>query len=100
MLGDLISVERAETGVAKTGSYNAFMTFAYKLSQSFTTLVSGALLQIVRFNSELEVQTPFVKGALGWIIIVGAVAVLVAGMILYLPYDIKQSQVPTENEGE
>lgn len=98
MLGDLLSVERAKTGQSNTGTYNAFMTFAYKMSQSLTLLTVGSLLQIVGFDSNLEAQSSFVRGSLGWIVIIGVTTVLAIGIFMYSKYSIKKKDVPIETD--
>lgn len=98
MMGDVIAVEQAKTGVNRTGTYNAFMTFAYKVSQGITSFIVGIMLDVIRFDSQADIQSGFVRAALGWLIIIGVGAVLIGGLFFYTRYAIYKKDVPYNEE--
>lgn len=98
MMGDVIAVEQQKTGINRTGTYNAFMTFANKVSQGITSFIVGVMLDIMRFNPESDPQTFFVRAALGWLVIVGVGTVLLGGLIYYIKYNIYKKDVPYNEE--
>ncbi|NLC16872.1 MAG: MFS transporter [Clostridiales bacterium] len=92
MMGDLIAVEQYRTGINKTGTYNSFMTFAYKLSQSFSAFLAGIMLDIIGFDASKQMsQTVF--ASLGWLVLGGVFLVLCISIVFFVQYGITKKDV-------
>lgn len=91
MMGDVITVEQNKTGINKTGTYNSYMTLAYKLSQSVTSFIAGIMLDIIGFSS--EGNSPFVLAMLGWLIIASVIIVLSISIVFYAKYNINKKNL-------
>lgn len=71
MVADTIDVEELETGVRTEGVYFGSMTFFYKLSQAITVSIIGYMLDLIRFDSHLHVQSASIQVSLGLILSLG-----------------------------
>lgn len=83
LVGDVVVIQKYETGVDKTGTYAGVMTFCYKAGQGIVTAVSTALLGVVGFVSGQSVQTEGAKSGIGWILCIGIVVFVGAGIIIF-----------------
>lgn len=92
MMGDLIAVEQHRTGINKTGTYNSFMTFAYKLSQSLSSFVAGIMLDIIGFDASKQMSRT-VFASLGWLVLVCVFLVLAISIIFFIQYGISKKDV-------
>ncbi|HEY8390494.1 MAG TPA: MFS transporter [Clostridia bacterium] len=92
MMGDLIAVEQARTGINKTGTYNSFMTFAYKLSQSFSSFMAGIILDIIGFDAQKEMSKT-VFASLGWAVLACIFIVLTVSIIFFAQYSITKKEI-------
>lgn len=98
MMGDAITVEKAQTNVDNTATYTGFMTLGNKLSQSIALLLIGVLLDIIGFKEGATEQTISVQWGLGWLVFIGVLVALVGGFIFYAKYDLKKSDIPNAVE--
>src|SRR5690606_10192207 len=57
MVADTIDVEELRSGVRREGIYYGCMTLGYKLSQSITIFLLGILLDVIKFDANLPVQS-------------------------------------------
>lgn len=57
MVADSTDAGEIETDERQEGLYFGLYTFAYKLGISVSVLIAGVLLQVIGFDSELEVQS-------------------------------------------
>lgn len=96
MMGDVITVEQQRTGINKTGTYNSFMTFAYKLSQSLSSFLAGIMLDIIGFNVS-KPMGPGVFASLGWLVLGGVFLVLAISIVFYTQYGISKKDVQEVN---
>ncbi|HEY8390411.1 MAG TPA: MFS transporter [Clostridia bacterium] len=96
MMGDVIIVEQQRTGINKTGTYNSFMTFAYKISQSLSSFLAGIMLDIIGFNVNKPMGTR-VFASLGWLVIIGVFLVLAISIVFYAQYGISKKDVQEIN---
>lgn len=92
MMGDLIAVEQHRTGINKTGTYNSFMTFAYKLSQSLSSFTAGIILDIIGFDASKEMSKT-VFASLGWAVLSCIFIVLSVSIIFFVQYGISKKDV-------
>lgn len=98
MMGDAITVEKAQTGVDNTATYTGFMTLGNKLSQSIALLLIGILLDIIGFQEGSPTQTVAVEWGLGFILFIGILVSLICGLIFFSKYSLKKSDIPNSDE--
>lgn len=89
MYADLIGEERERTGFDRSGTYNAFLTFAYKIANAIALVIIGVSLDIMGFNSEGGTQPASVQMWLGIVLISGIFLSLVISLIFYARYKYK-----------
>ncbi len=92
MMGDVIAVEQHRTGINKTGTYNSFMTFAYKLSQSLSSFLAGIMLDVIGFNVN-KTMSATVFASLGWLVLGGVFLVLSLSIVFFVQYGISKKDV-------
>lgn len=80
--GDLID-ELNANGDAKTATYSGTMTFAGNIGNSITQLIVGILLDVIGFDSSLEVQTLGVQTGLALILFVGVQSALILACFVF-----------------
>lgn len=83
LIGDVVVIQKEETGVDKTGTYAGVMTFCYKAGQGIVTAVSTALLTVVGFQSGATEQTREAADGIGWILCIGVLVFVGAGLIIF-----------------
>ena len=100
MMGDAVAVENAKTKVDNTGTYTGFMTLANKMSAAGASLIIGVMLDLIGFVEGSDYQTPQVEAGLGWLLIAGIITVLSLGAVFYSKYNLKKSDIPSQDDGE
>lgn len=83
LVGDIVVIQKDETGEDKTGTYAGVMTFCYKAGQGIVTAVSTALLETIGFVSGSATQPEGAKSGIGWILCIGVVVFVGAGMLIF-----------------
>jgi len=83
LVGDVVVLEKERTGENRTGTFAGVMTFCYKAGQGIVTAVSTSLLTAVGFVSGEATQTEEASAGIGWILCVGVVVFVGAGMIIF-----------------
>ncbi len=83
LVGDVVVIEKDKTGEDKTGTYAGVMTFCYKAGQGIVTAVSTSLLTAVGYVSGAAIQTEQASAGIGWILCIGVVVFVGAGMIIF-----------------
>lgn len=83
LVGDVVVIEKDKTGEDKTGTYAGVMTFCYKAGQGIVTAVSTALLTAVGYVSGAAEQTETASAGIGWILCIGVVVFVGAGMLIF-----------------
>lgn len=83
LVGDVVVLEKEATGQDRTGTFAGVMTFCYKAGQGIVTAVSTSLLSAIGFVSGAAVQTQKASDGIGWILCVGVVLFVGAGMIIF-----------------
>jgi len=85
--GELISGNRAE------GLYYGGLTFSYKISQSFAIFLLGIILDIIKFDSNLEIQTDNTVMSLGIITSIGIIIALLFALYFYSKYGLTKEKL-------
>lgn len=83
LVGDVAVLQKEKTGKDQTGTYAGVMTFCYKAGQGIVTAVSTSLLTAVGFVSGKAEQTPEAAAGIGWILCVGVVVFVGAGILIF-----------------
>ena len=79
--GDLI--DEISDGNNLTATYSSTMTFASNIGNSITQLIVGVLLDVIKFDSSLQVQTLGVQTRLALILFVGVQASLILACFVF-----------------
>lgn len=93
MMADVIDLDELNTGKRSEGSYYGFLTMFYKLSQSITLFAIGWILDLVRFDPDLDFQLESRVVIIGLVIGVGSAISFVASLISIKGYGLDKSTV-------
>jgi Na+/melibiose symporter-like transporter len=93
MIADVIDLEELQTGKRSEGSYYGCLTLFYKFSQSITLLLVGFILDIIKFNSSLPVQSEGTVVTLGLILSITTTASFIAAFISIKKYSLNRFTV-------
>jgi Na+/melibiose symporter-like transporter len=75
-----------------TATYGGTLTFASNIANSITQLIVGVLLDVIKFDSSLEVQTLGVQTGLALIVFIGVQGSLILGCLIFASYrELKKS---------
>lgn len=86
---DIIGYEKQKTGVDRSATYNAFLTFAYKIANAVALVVIGIVLDVIGFSAKDEsgndilIQPLFVQNALGWLLVLGIIFSISFSIVFY-----------------
>jgi len=92
MISDTVDKDAYNTGVRKEGVFYGFATFMYKLSQAVAIFTVGALLDIIKFNSDI-VQPNSVYVKLGLILPIGFIICFLGALYFTIKYSLDKSKV-------
>ncbi|MGE5629978.1 MAG: MFS transporter [Caulobacteraceae bacterium] len=93
MTADIIDLDELNTGERAEGTYYGCLTLFYKLSQSVTLFLIGFLLDIVKFNPNLPVQSEGTVISLGLLLCVGSAISFIAALINIAKYKLDRTEV-------
>jgi glycoside/pentoside/hexuronide:cation symporter, GPH family len=93
MIADIIDLEELRTGKRSEGTYYGCLTLFYKFSQSITLLLVGFVLDIIKFNSSLPVQSESTVITLGFILSITTSLSFVAAFLSIKKYSLDKSAV-------
>jgi Na+/melibiose symporter-like transporter len=93
MIADTIDVEELEKGVRSEGTYYGCLTLSYKIPQVVTTLLLGLMLDIVKFNANLQVQTESTVMIVGLILPVASMVVFILAALSFSRYSLNRKLV-------
>lgn len=93
MVADTIDVEELRSGVRREGIYYGCMTLGYKLSQSITIFLLGILLDVIKFDANLPVQSESTILSMGLILPIGSIISFVLAMLAYSRYSLNEQKV-------
>ena len=93
MIGDVVLIEKVKTGEDKTATYSGFLTFANKTGQAISNAVLGVMLDVIGFKEGSITQTPQVAANLGWVMCIGVILSVGAGILIFSTCKLKRSEV-------
>lgn len=93
LVGDVVVLQKEETGVDKTGTYAGVMTFCYKAGQGIVTAVSTALMGAVGFKTGEAEQTRTAADGIGWILCIGVLVFVGAGLIIFSTLKLDKARI-------
>ncbi len=93
LVGDVVVLQKEETGVDKTGTYAGVMTFCYKAGQGIVTAISTALMGAVGFQTGAAEQTREAADGIGWILCVGVLIFVGAGLIIFSTLKLDKARI-------
>lgn len=93
MIGDIVLIEKVRSGEDKTATYSGFLTFANKTGQAISNAVLGVMLDVIGFQEGSTTQTPQVAANLGWVMCIGVILAVGAGMLIFMTCKLKRSEV-------
>ncbi len=93
LVGDVVVIQREETGIDKTGTYAGVMTFCYKAGQGIVTAVSTALMGAVGFKTGEASQTRDAADGIGWILCIGVLIFVGAGLIIFSTLKLDKARI-------
>lgn len=107
MIADIIDLEELNTGKRSEGTYYGCLTLFYKFSQSITLLLIGFILDIIKFNSSLPVQSEGTVVSLGLILSFASLLSFIAAFISLRKYSLDrltvegiQKQIAIKNKAD
>ena len=93
MIADIIDLEELNIGKRSEGTYYGCLTLFYKFSQSITLLLVGFVLDIIKFNSSLPVQSEGTVVTLGFILSITTSASFIAAFLSMKKYSLDRLAV-------
>lgn len=93
MFADVVTIEKVKSNQNKTATYSGYMTFAYNLANSFSLLIIGILLDLIKFDSSQPVQAMKVQNSLGVIVIVGCAVSIAIAISIFNKYKLTRSDI-------
>ena len=93
MIGDIVLIEKVKSGEDKTATYSGFLTFANKTGQAISNAVLGVMLDVIGFQEGSTTQTPQVAENLGWVMCIGVILAVGAGIAIFSTCKLKRSEV-------
>jgi Na+/melibiose symporter-like transporter len=93
MIADVIDLEELQTGKRSEGTYYGCLTLFYKFSQSITLLLVGFILDIIKFNSSLPIQSEGTVVTLGLVLSIATTASFIAAFISIKKYSLNRFTV-------
>ena len=93
MIADVIDLDELNTGKRSEGSYYGCLTLFYKLSQSVALFLIGILLDLVKFDSSLTVQSNSTVIILGLILGIGPIISFILSLLSLNKYDLTRTKV-------
>ncbi len=93
LVGDVVVLEKDRTGEDRTGTFAGVMTFCYKAGQGIVTAVSTSLLTTIGFVSGQASQTESASAGIGWILCVGVVVFVGAGLIIFSQLKLDKNKI-------
>lgn len=93
MVADTVDQQEYETGDRNEGIYYGLLTFGYKISQGIAIVFFGTMLDIIKFNPDLEVQMSSTSYLLGTLLAIGSLLTFVLSYLAYSKYTLDESKV-------
>ena len=93
MVADTIDYDELNRGYRFEGFYFGSLTLYYKLSQSIAIFFIGILLDLIRFDSSLSIQSEFTLISLGLILAFGTMISFTLSYLSLRMYDLNKEKV-------
>ncbi|OGO78022.1 MAG: hypothetical protein A2Y23_09200 [Clostridiales bacterium GWB2_37_7] len=93
MIADIIDLEELNIGKRSEGTYYGCLTLFYKFSQSITLLLLGFILDIIKFNSNLPVQSEGTVVTLGLIVSIASATSFISALLSLKNYSLNRLKV-------
>lgn len=93
MVADTIDYDELKRGYRFEGFYFGSLTLYYKLSQAIAIFFIGVLLDLIRFNSALLIQSEFTLISLGMILAIGSILSFVFSYLSLRMYPLNEEKV-------
>lgn len=93
MVADTVDQQELETSERSEGVYFGMLNFGYKMSQSIAILILGFVLDMIRFNPNIDIQNDFTSMALGVVLSVGSLFSFVLANKAYSSYSLNEEKV-------
>ena len=85
-VGEYLKKENQNNGA----TFQSFLTFSYNVSNAIALFVVGVLLDVVKFDPELIVQTRPTKAGISIILFVGVLISLIGSFLIFGRYRLKR----------
>lgn len=86
ILSDIMAADKDLIGKNKYGTYSSMATLTFKLSDAFSLMVIGIILDLIKFSANSPVQPLSVQKGLGLLVILGAIISLGLSILVYNKY--------------
>lgn len=93
MIADTVDEEELMTGHRSEGLYYGGLTFSYKVSQAFAIFIVGIIIDLLGFDSALEVQSDVTALGLGVVVVVGSMLALSGAYYFYSRYGLTKERI-------
>ena len=93
MIADTVDQQEYETDERNEGIYYGMLTFGYKISQSLAIIIFGIVLDLIRFNPELTVQTNSTAILLGSFLSLSSLITFVLAALAYRKYGLNEANI-------
>jgi glycoside/pentoside/hexuronide:cation symporter, GPH family len=93
MVADTIDYDELNRGYRFEGFYFGSLTLYYKLSQSIAIFFIGILLDLIRFDSSLSIQSEFTLISLGLILSIWSMISFTLSYLSLRMYDLNKEKV-------
>lgn len=87
IFSDIMANDKELIGKNKYGTYSSMTTLTYKLSNAFSLVIIGVVLDLIKFTASSPVQSLSVQNGLGMLVILGTIISLGASILVYNKYD-------------
>ncbi|MDD4110784.1 MAG: MFS transporter [Clostridia bacterium] len=86
ILSDIMAADKELIGKNKYGTYSSMATLTFKMSDAFSLMVIGIVLDLIKFSAASPVQPLSVQKGLGLLVILGAIISLGLSILVYNKY--------------
>jgi len=93
MVADTVDQQELETGERSEGIYFGMLNFGYKMSQSIAILILGFVLDMIKFNPNIDIQNDFTSMALGVVLSIGSLLSFILANKAYSYYSLNEEKI-------
>ena len=85
-VGEYLQKEGKNNGA----TFQSFLTFTYNISNAISLLVVGVLLDVIKFDPNLPVQTRPTQTGIAIVLFVGVLVSLIGSFLIFAKYKLKK----------